>query len=671
MPKVPVDLQCLDGCTTVNFITEYAYDDNTVYEAFPDCNNYPYGSFLGCYLTNVGHTDRNEKWSSLNYFDMAVESCVLAILQPDLYPNGNCDELGVNLFSTPQLNPEKKNLKNFGPASSELAAYAGLLNEVVYPIPLKNRYPWQCSLRTPGFTGVHRCGVTLISGPPGPTIFVSAAHCNYLCKTNLGLVVEVCCCLDKESKFSCQGSDFCGINPTYQLANPLDLQIACNLPIQEPLPHGLSKLNTAVLTIEEIRIHPSYQPLHSDTQTGGPAEGYDISVYIVDDSRLTLDPSFIWPACLPKQEEFYVKGNRGILSGWIAPVPLYHTVSSTTIRAYEWNNLWQSEALYERVPCADPAWMNSSSYYPKGTACYTDVAWASSVQFGGSGSGIVRPFLFSDATVNKIQYSWAGPLSFSKGSDHIVRSGGTGRASYVFTPFSSNPAVFTDALCYMDWVAAQYNLSLPAGYNAPQSCLQSSGNKEDANNANCLSRNIRLNETSNVATPCDFSQQKTCRLFAYNLKFQPATTKNFFFCKNIANDTAACANNCPGVDSNAVVVGGEAVLISVTASATVPVAAPSLLGPALGAGSILAMLGLGRVTMDGNRAACPPGQCRARLTRSCCRLVDFRGQQVCPFSCSLEKILGSQKHHIEIICSGCGNRVATDVNICTGHSSPV
>ncbi len=28
----------------------------------------------------------------------------------------------------------------------------------------------------------HKCGVTLLSGPPSKTILVSAAHCNYICK---------------------------------------------------------------------------------------------------------------------------------------------------------------------------------------------------------------------------------------------------------------------------------------------------------------------------------------------------------------------------------------------------------------------------------------------------------------------------------------------------------
>ena len=55
------------------------------------------------------------------------------------------------------------------------------------------QYPWLCSLRTRGYRGRHRCGVTLLSGPPERTILVSAAHCNYICKNKFGETLEICC----------------------------------------------------------------------------------------------------------------------------------------------------------------------------------------------------------------------------------------------------------------------------------------------------------------------------------------------------------------------------------------------------------------------------------------------------------------------------------------------
>ncbi len=628
MPKIPVDLKCLDGCTSTTFEWNYNSSTNT---AEPDCRNYGNASFLGCYLSQAYVRDRKNTWSILNYFDMAVESCMLSILEKDLYPEGNCDKQGVDLFSHIQLTSQP-DTKTFGPASSTVSVQSGFLRG--YPVPLKNRYPWQCSLRTPGFTGVHRCGVTLISGPPRPTIFVSAAHCNYVCKNTVGLVVEVCCCLDKKSKFSCQDSDFCGQNPNYQVADPRDFQIACNLVIQEPFPQGKSKLNTKILNIKEIRIHPGYIPLQNNNQKGGPTDGYDISVYIVDDTNFTMNQNFTWPACLPKQEHLYMKGNQGILAGWTAPTPFYYLFSGTTIRTYELGQLWQSEALYERVSCNDPSWMNSSTYYPNGTACYTDAAWASSVNFGMSGSGVMRPFLYFNENKTTTRHSWAGPLSFSRGGDHVVRRGGPAPGTFAFSPYSSNLAVFTDALCYMDWIAAQYNLRLPADFVIPQSCFQSSGSKNDVNKVRCLSRQLKLRYLFNATHQCNFTVQKQCKLYSQEPKLRPATNENFFTCKNVNNQTAICANNCPGVDPNAVVVGGEAALLSLAAVYSVAQVGPNLAGPVLGAGSILTMMGLGRVSMNmRSTAACPAGQCRAAQDRKCCTLRTVRGQLVCPTSC--------------------------------------
>jgi hypothetical protein len=186
----------------------------------------------------------------------------------------------------------------------------------------------------------------------------------------------------------------------------------------------------------------------------------------------------------------------------------------------------------------------------------------------------------------------------------------------------------------MDWIAAQYNLRLPADYAAPQSCLLSTGSKEDANKTDCLSYNLRIEELTGSPQPCDFSAQNQCKLQAADDKLKPAQGENFFICLTSSNKTAICANNCPGVDANAIIVGGEAALLSVAAASSVAAAGgPGLMGPALGAGSILAMFGMGNMAMGGNRAACPAGQCRARSGR-CCSFTAVGGRNVCPNFCN-------------------------------------
>jgi hypothetical protein len=372
-----------------------------------------------------------------------------------------------------------------------------------------------------------------------------------------------------------------------------------------------------------------------------------------------MNQSSIWPACLPKAKDQYLEGGRGILAGWIEPLPIAVAKDQTDglTSSYFLKNLWQRQSLYELTTCSDPKWMNSSTYYPAGTACYRGVAWASTVLFGMSGSGIVRPFL--DAETNSTRFSWAGPLSMSKGTDYLYSDPFSSRIAQ----FSSNPAVFTDAICYLDWIAAQYNLSLPASFEIPQYCSQSRGDKADFNNTSCLSREYTLPNSdcfqqegdkvgfgvvsclagsrskyspatsSNPPAPCNFSAEyPKCKLNAHDPDLRPANSYNFFTCLNENNQPALCANNCPGVDANAVVVGGLAITTSVTVGASIA-AGPDLLGASLGAGSILAIAGLGGVAAR-NMTACPRGQCRARFMMRCCEPVLTNGRSVCPLFCN-------------------------------------
>jgi hypothetical protein len=408
-----------------------------------------------------------------------------------------------------------------------------------------------------------------------------------------------------------------------------DFQIVCNIRTQEALPQGTGYPEAITIDILEIRNHPSYTPLNkASSQDSGPINGYDISVYIVDDSKLAarMNTTTLWPACLPRaSDKDYLPGNRGILAGWGDPLPTY-LGTGTSLENYANDYLLTREALFEQLPaCTDPAWMQSRTYYPPGTLCYTEVAWAASVQFGLSGSGLVRPFTTSEGAT---RYSYVGPLSASKGSDRSIYSD-----IYGIIDYSSNPAIFTDVRCYLGWIAAQYGLSLPAGFTTPSTCGQSTGEKTAVNNTQCLSRPIRVDEASNQPSRCVFLPGfDKCQLFAYDEKAKPNYNLNFYYCSNEKDNFALCANDCPGVDPNAVVVGGEVALLSIAVASVV---GPDIIGPVLGAGVGIAGLGLGNAAMNRNRAsgACPTGQCRPRNSRRCCNLTVRNGQLICPLSC--------------------------------------
>ena len=90
------------------------------------------------------------------------------------------------------------------------------------------------------------------------------------------------------------------------------------------------------------------------------------------------------------------------------------------------------------------------------------------------------------------QYSFVGPLSLSKGCDFAIPLRRTNLDETQDTsPFfdyayrGSNPAVVTDATCYMSWIAEQYGLRLDRSYEVKASCSQSTGDIYDVNKEKC------------------------------------------------------------------------------------------------------------------------------------------------------------------------------------------
>ena len=73
------------------------------------------------------------------------------------------------------------------------------------------------------------------------------------------------------------------------------------------------------------------------------------------------------------------------------------------------------------------------------------------------------------------RYSFAGPLSMTKSCDLV----------YIFdnqiSYNSDNPGIFTDAHCYLPWIAASYGMKLPEGYTYKASCGESRGKRDVIN----------------------------------------------------------------------------------------------------------------------------------------------------------------------------------------------
>ena len=127
----------------------------------------------------------------------------------------------------------------------------------------------------------------------------------------------------------------------------------------------------------------------------------------------------------------------------------------------------------EKAECEDPKWMNTSTFYPTGTECYRDPSQSSCFVFGNSGSGALRK-------ISKDRYAFTGPLSMTKSCDSV----------YIFdnqiSYSSANPGIFTDAYCYLPWIAATYGMKLAKGYTSKPSCGESRGKKEVIDEPICL-----------------------------------------------------------------------------------------------------------------------------------------------------------------------------------------
>ena len=100
---------------------------------------------------------------------------------------------------------------------------------------------------------------------------------------------------------------------------------------------------------------------------------------------------------------------------------------------------------------------------------------------------------------------------------------------------AENPGIFTDAYCYLPWIASQYGMRLPDGYVRPSSCDQTIGDRRNINLTECMGRETKLDQdslTSGVKM-CNFNHTDEngdmwdrCRLYA-----EEGYAYNIYTCK--------------------------------------------------------------------------------------------------------------------------------------------
>ena len=101
-------------------------------------------------------------------------------------------------------------------------------------------------------------------------------------------------------------------------------------------------------------------------------------------------------------------------------------------------------------------------------------------QWKKSATAVKYKDAIDEVTRNTYQYSFAGPLSMSKGCDKAFEPDTVDTSKdeeYIYR--GSNVAVATDASCFMDWIADEYNMKLEYEYEEKKSCYTPSGDRND------------------------------------------------------------------------------------------------------------------------------------------------------------------------------------------------
>ena len=214
-------------------------------------------------------------------------------------------------------------------------------------------------------------------------------------------------------------SSYCPANPDdakYVIAEPEDLQIVCRVHNVGPVPESETEEEEIVVSVTAFANHPQFEADDDKgSQTGGPYKGYDISVYHVDDRNLRLEEGKLWPACLPR---FNLDDlDQAFFAGWKDQEPLYALDGDVKVSAITDNDyLPRRVQVFRRVPCKDPEWMESDTFYPARTLCYRDPSQGSCFQHGNSGSSVMTFFNTADGIGS---YAFTGPLSMHKGCDKV------------------------------------------------------------------------------------------------------------------------------------------------------------------------------------------------------------------------------------------------------------
>ena len=383
----------------------------------------------------------------------------------------------------------------------------------------KHRYPWLCSLRSKDSKKTHFCAATMLRRPPGPTIFVTTAHCTFLCKSDDDRILPNCCC-ENVSGQRCLDTQDCGQNPRVEEMKGTDAEIICGeWEIGDASQTSSGELYNIIFQITEIRRHPGFQISRGTNQTQFVKD--DIAtIHVVDLDKQVFDDKKLFPACLPQTNSHKLdKPKRAIHAGWSTPPPVTYVQNNAPYHLpyyRDFRKLWHYRMDVEET-CMDPLvneinglplQFPSNTYYPPGLICAKEHLRHFCPSSGESGSPLM--------TKRNGSFVAEGILSFIKGCGAFAFDTNFAGKTWLLDPAnfglqysslyqqSNNPPAYTKLVCYLPWIAQQYGLTFEI--SGDPSCSVGHGNASDVTDfeaRNCRSSPSTYTTTVGNTIPLD------------------------------------------------------------------------------------------------------------------------------------------------------------------------
>ena len=115
--------------------------------------------------------------------------------------------------------------------------------------------------------------------------------------------------------------------------------------------------------------------------------------------------------------------------------------------------------------------------------------------------------------------------------------------------------VFTDAYCYLPWIAGEYGMKLPESYSPKDSCGQEIGLRENIEQVVCYGQDAEILNRGRCLS-CKLRNAYSVYICRYCSNFQNKYGIRFTFGLHDKEDNKmTCTNNCKREDPNSVIMG--------------------------------------------------------------------------------------------------------------------